>query len=162
MINLNTCALCLQFSPCCRGLSVWSGTLPFLYSFTQNVLQSLQSLTPWKLSSSHMSWAVSELLATGSTTTTHSCVSTELIWPLCSSSGKDLARALCCFLQRGNQTNLTEIMGDLFQVIILKMDKDTVFEVLFFPVFIVADGVNQFAINLLSCQTLNIIKQSVT
>lgn len=161
-MNLNMCALCFQFSPCCRGLSVWSGTLPFLYSCTQNVLQSLQSLTLWKLSSSHMSWAVSELHATGSTTTTHSCVSIELIWPLCSSSGKDLARALYCFLQMGNQTNLTKIMGDLFQVIILGMDKDKAFEVLLvFHVFIVADGVNQFAINLLSCQTLNIIKQSV-
>lgn len=32
---------------------------------------------------------------------------------------------------------------------------------LVFPVLIVADGGNKFAINLLSCQTLNIIKRSV-
>lgn len=39
---------------------------------------------------------------------------------------------------------------------------DEAFEVLLvFPVLIGADGGNQFAINLLSCQTLNIIKQSV-
>lgn len=53
-------------------------------------------------------------------------------------------------------------MQNLFWIIMLKnvcINIDVAFGVLLvFPVLIVADGGNKFDINLLSCQTLNIIK----
>ena len=160
MTNLNTCALSFQFSPCCRGLSVCSETLSLSHIVAHKMLQNAvwNVLTLRKLRLPCMLWAVGVPQAQSQSHTPltvfcsqspkiFSCVSRELFCLLYSS-----IKCIVLFLTK---------MQHLFQIIILKMDKDTAFEVpLVFLVLIVADGGNQFAINLLSCQTLNIIKQS--